>query len=212
MRSLDAVTFDAGNLVLEGEEGNLRQWHTADGDFVSLNYYSGTPDLGGPLADIEKVRTAYRETAVRAGGASVEVDPRVIDDCQALRTILKILQQPKGVIYIGALTLPFRDFSYLVKAQCAETGTTGMRDATVFTIMMQKGEISFDQDGTPDNWMRDPYDPAISLPFMRNHSEDPAYDADFPGHPLSRARDSLRHLERTVHVAPALKSEAKFEG
>jgi hypothetical protein len=212
MRSLDAVTFDAGNLVLEGEEGNLRQWHTVDGDFVTLNYYPGAPNLGGPLADIEKVRAAYRETAVRAGGAIVEVETRVIDGCPALRTILKILQQPKGVIYIGALTLPFRDFSYVVKAQCAEGGTTGMRDAAVFAIMMQRGEISFDKDGTPDNWMRDPYDPAISLPYMRNHSEDPAYDADFPSHPLSRARVLLQHLERTVRVAPAVKSEAKFEG
>ena len=212
MQFLDSVTFDAGNLVLEGEEGNLRQWHTADGDFITLTYYPGTPNLGGPLSEIGKVRAAYRETAVRAGGAIVEVEPRVIDGCQALRTVLKILQQPKGVIYIGALTLPFRDFSYVVKAQCAESGTTGMRDAAVFAVMMQKGEISFDRDGTPDNWMRDPYDPTISLPFMRNPSEDHAYDADFPNHPLSRARVLLQHLERTLQVAPEVKAEAKFEG
>jgi hypothetical protein len=212
MRPLDAVTFDARNLVLEGEEGNLRQWHTAEGDFITLNYYPATPNLGGPLSDLAKVRAGYRETAVRAGGAIVEVEPRIVDGCQALRTILKILQQPGGVIYLGALTLPFRDFSYVVKAQCAESGTTGMRDAAVFAIMMQKGEISFDQNGTPDNWMRDPYDPAVSLPFMRNPSEDPAYDDHFPDHPLSRARVLLQHLERTLQVVPEVKSEAKFEG
>jgi hypothetical protein len=170
MRPLDAVIFDARNLVLEGEEGNLRQWHTADGDFITVNYYPGMPDLGGPLSDLAKV------------------------------------------VYLGALTLPFCDFSYVVKAQCAESGTTGMRDAAVFAIMMQKGEISFDQNGTPDNWMRDPYDPAVSLPYMRNPSEDPAYDADFPSHPLSRARVLLQHLERTLQVAPEVKSQAKFEG
>lgn len=99
MRFLDSVTFDAGKLVLEGEECDLLQWHTTDGDFV-----------------------------------------------------------------------------------------------------------------TPNNWMRDPYDPTISLPFMRNPSEDPAYDADFTNHPLSRARVLLQHLERTLQVAPEVKSEAKFEG
>jgi hypothetical protein len=71
MRSLDSVTFDASNLVLEGEEGNLRQWHTAAGDFVSLIYFPGAPNLGGPLSDLGKVRAGYRETAARVGGAIV---------------------------------------------------------------------------------------------------------------------------------------------
>jgi hypothetical protein len=212
MRSLDSVTFDAKGLVLEGEEGNLRQWRTAGGDFVTLNYFLGVPNLGGPLSDLAKVRAGYRTTAVRAGGAIVEVEPRVIAGCAALRTILKIPQRPTGMIYIGALTLPFRDFSYVVKTQCAEVGTTGMRDATVFAIMMAKGEISFDQDGAPSNWMRDPYDAAVSSPFMRNPSEDPDYDGDFPDHPLSLVRALLRHLEQTLQVAPEVKSEAKFEG
>jgi hypothetical protein len=58
----------------------------------------------------------------------------------------------------------------------------------------------------------DPYDPSVSLPFMRNPSEEPAYDRDFPDHPLSRARALLQRLEATLQVAPEVKSEAKFEG
>ncbi len=109
--------------------------------------------------------------------------------------------------YIGAITLPWRDFSYVVKLSCVEHGITGVRDSTVAMKLMDEGhEFQDNMRG----WMADPYDPSIVTPLARNLSESEEYDAEFPNHPLSRLRAQFPGLERTIRVASELKSAAPF--
>src|SRR5262245_66337926 len=77
------------------------------------------------------------------------------------------------MVYIGSIILPFHDFSYVLKIQCLELGTTGFRDAIVLDRMMAAGEVQFDvTTRTMRGWMQDPYDPSIRDVFARNRSEE----------------------------------------
>jgi len=211
MRSLASVTFETKDLVLEGEAGNLRQWHTASGDIVSLQYFDKPPDIGASLDDIDKLRASYRAVAARAGGAALEIEVIPLDGSPGVRLILKVPQMPTGSIYLGSLTLPFRDFSYVVRVQCAEGKLTGIRDTAIFAELLRTGEIKFDEGQTqPTAWWTDPYDPLVGEPPARNRSELPEYDARFPDHALSRLRRMLPRIEATLRVSDDAKAERRF--
>ena len=109
--------------------------------------------------------------------------------------------------------LPFRDFSYVAQVICKEVGITGARDTAVLVRLMQAGGNDPSAPAPyPAGWMADPYDKEIKTPLARNLSEDSAYDAEFPDHPLSRARCALARIEVTLKLSPELKTEPRFVG
>jgi hypothetical protein len=211
MRSLASATFETKDLMLNGESGNLRQWHTTDGDLVSLTYFDKPPNINASLDDIEALRAGYRAVAARAGGAALEIEVISVDDCRGVRLILKVPQAPAGMVYIGSLTLPFRDFSYVARVQCAEGGLSGVRDTIILAELIETGGVKFDQDQTqPTGWWTDPYDPLVGGPPARNLSELPRYDARFPNHALSRLRRIRPRIEATLRLAEDVKAEKRF--
>lgn len=213
MRTLDSLTFDNTGLVHDRDQGNARIWlEQATGDLYALFYFPVAPNIDADLKDIDRVRARYREVAAGGGGAIIQVDVCPIDGCDTVIVLTKSPQQPTGMTYVALITAPFRDFSYVVKVQCQETGLTGARDMAVFARLMQKGEIAFDEEaGKAPGWMADPYDPSIVVPLARNRSEDAVYDGQFPDHPLSRARRALRRIQTTLRFSDELKSEARYE-
>ena len=174
---------------------------------MSLHYFPGPPPIRADLRFVDQVRAFWRQITADAGGAIIEVETTMIDGHVGIRTVIKTPQEPTGMMYIGAITLPWRDFSYVVKLSCGEHGITGIRDNTVAMKLMDEGhEFPHNMRG----WMADPYDPSIVTPFARNLSESEEYDAEFPDHPLSRLRAQFPDMERTIRVASVLKSEASF--
>jgi len=113
--------------------------------------------------------------------------------------------------YLGSLTLPFRDFSYVLKIQCPETGITGTRDSTVLNALLKAGKVSIDNSGQLEAWMEDPYDASVTGSLAKNKSEAEEYDLQFPSHPLTRLRAALGHVQQTLRVNEELKNEARFE-
>jgi hypothetical protein len=208
MLSLNSVSFDTTGFTLE-EDGDVRRvWHTASGDGVGAFLFNLAPDIEARLDSIDDVRRSYRASAMAAGLGVIEIDTPQVEGCIAVRTIFKAPQQPHGMTYLGAITLPFRDFSFVVKAQCAEHGTTGMREAIIFDAMLASGQIKpedfarAEKTGTVPGWMQDPYDSTIKWSVLRNLSEDEQYDAQFPNHPLSRIRSLLHSVQSSLRLAP----------
>ena len=114
--------------------------------------------------------------------------------------------------YLGSITLPFRDFSYVVKIQCMEQGTTGIRDAVILDEKLASGEVTIsEKSGTLEGWMQDPYDLTIVGGFARNKSEAEEYDARFPEHPLTRLRQLLGQIEETLQISDDVRGEPTFE-
>jgi hypothetical protein len=213
MRTLDSITFDAENFTLHGDEDGVRIWHTAAGDGIGLHYFPNPPDIAADLSSLEDVRSFYRKAMAASGSGIIEVETPRLDGVATVRTIIKVPQQPHGMFYLDSVTLPFRDFSYVIKVQCEEFGITGLRDSEVLDELLGTGDVTLDINGDEIRligWVQDPYDASIVSTFARNRAEALEYDARFPEHPLSRLRPTLNHIQETLRIADEISCEPRL--
>jgi hypothetical protein len=225
MNPLDLVTIDDSDFVLQGDEQGVRYWRHPAVDSFGLSYYPARADLDADLNDLGSVRAFYRKLAMQAGGGVVDVETPVIGQCRAVRTIIRVCPEPPSMVYLGAIMLPFRDFTYAFKSQYAEQGTTGLREAVVFNQLKQSGLLTdpplsaaqrsgegvyLMRRNMVGGWMDDPNDSAIETQLMRNRADAEEYDARFPDHPLSRVRLLLNHLQQSLRLSPQLRSAPHF--
>jgi hypothetical protein len=105
------------------------------------------------------------------------------------------------LIFMVQFMFAKQDSSFSVMMMAHETGTTGMREAVL------GAKLGFD-----GFFLDHPYDPQLKskLPFSR--ADDPAFDAQFPQHPLSRARAWARGFVATAAVNPAFAALPDFYG
>jgi hypothetical protein len=183
--SLDSVKFDATDCEYRGEPkpGELRVWHTPEGDGLGLYFVSIPPDLPRDA----RSQSAFAASYATLGPGLVELQFLSLDGCPALKAVTKVPQQPSGMTYLGSFILPFRDFSFVLKVQCAERGATGGREAVLFDEALGAGTVTFAEDGrvvVPAGW----------------NPDNAAFDVRFPEHPLSRARRVLARLALSVSV------------
>lgn len=106
MAVLHSASFQTDGWTLAEDSETQRAWTNPVGDVLSLHYFPKVPDLAAPLADIARIRDAYRAMLVRSGGALVEADVSDLAGNDSLRTILKFPQHPHGMAYVGAWTIP----------------------------------------------------------------------------------------------------------
>src|SRR5262245_30656457 len=156
--SQSAIAFDEAGFERQGEHDGVIIWFTRMGDALGLFHHPIPPDIHVDLSNVDRVREYYRRSASEVGLGVVEVETIVVGGCTAVRTIFKAAQQPTGRTYLGALTFPFRDFSYVLKVQCEERGVTGIRDAFVSAALMKSGETGV-ESRRMTGWLDDPYDP-----------------------------------------------------
>lgn len=196
---------------LQQEEDNTfhQQWISEDESLIlSVNYFDIAPDLA-TLNDIKTVRDNYRDLLVEAEGGLVQVDYIDLKGYPAVKSIFKLPQQSKGVVYVGSITIPFAEHSYVIKVQAAEVGVTGMRDSAISMKLVNNGEIEIGENGFI-GWFADPYEPGVSAGLLMNKSEDEKYDTQFPNHPLSLVRNMLRQTEAEIVLGDELKTIEQF--
>src|SRR5215831_1104784 len=102
-------------------------WTDEAGDVLSIHHFDIPPDLAGSLSDLTAIRRQHRRLLGRRGGI-VELESEAVAGFAALRSLLKMRQEPSGMAYVAAFTFPFRDCSFVVKVECRELGMTGVRD------------------------------------------------------------------------------------
>ena len=178
MPTIDSVRIDTSALLMESDSVAHRCWLNDAGEPLSLHFFDRPPDLPAPPDHGEILTRWFRQLALKPGLGLIELAPVRIDLVPSIRLVLKgVLDDAtgSGCTYLGSLTLPFRDFSYVVKVQYREWGTTGVREAAV---MSQRAGL---QDWA-EGWLVDPSDPAPPH-LARNLSEEPQYDSLFPNHP-----------------------------
>lgn len=162
---------------------HARVWETPEHDTVALYFFDIQPNIPD-CATVEALSAFYVSGVESAGGRMVECRLQEAAQRPAIRVLIKTPQQPRGWIYVGTLTLPFRDFSYVVKVQCPEVGMTGVREAVLADRRMAAGEMP--SVGGP------------GPPFPGWNPDAPEHDADFPTHPVARTRRLLDHVARSV--------------
>jgi hypothetical protein len=110
-------------------------------------------------------------------------------------------RRERAFVFTGMLFLP-ADAEWLVCTVVdGERGTTGIREAVVTAQLIEAGALNVEH--YEECWANDPYDSqyrGTSEVPLRYLSDDESYDAQFPEHPLSNVRRTLRTLLENVFI------------
>ena len=212
MNKLDLIKVETKHSQPDELDSSKKVFYLNDYDDLSINFFNLPPDITAKNDTDVELQNNYRKVAYESGVAIIEVKKVKLEAFDSIKTIFKFPMQPQGMAYIGSYTIPFKNFSYVIKVQCIEQGTTGIRDNTIFELMIRNGKVKLNPEKkTVEGWMRDPYDESVHLPFMMNLSEAEEFDTQFPEHPLSRMRKFLKQIEETIKIDDILLNEPKFE-
>ena len=196
--SLDAVRFDTTGYALQGEPhpGKVRVWYTPEGDGFGMHFLPVPPNLPANAASADEFAAFYRTLLVGSGGKLVECRVEVAGGCPAVRTVVSVPQQTTGLTYVGSLTVPFRDFSFVLKCQSAEGSPTGLKEALLLDRSLGANEPMQVEGGQFHILGWDP--------------DDPKHDAEFPDHPVARVRRVLDHVAGSLEIATAVRKLPGF--
>jgi hypothetical protein len=202
---IEAVSFSSlGWKKRRQSEAEMSWEHPSFPAVLSINYFELEPDVpyGGT---VEELRDFYRQLVIKGGNGIIKVDVTDIQQLRCIETIFKLPLEGHGVQYIGALTIPFEDRSYVIKIQAIEHGATGLREAIIAPQLMAEGTVSIDdKTGNIIGWAADPYDKTITEGFLMNLAEAAHYDARFPEHPLSIVRAKLKEVIDSIRLSDEL--------
>ncbi|MDP6447401.1 MAG: hypothetical protein QGG36_22535 [Pirellulaceae bacterium] len=191
MTSIDSVSFAREGYEYQGEEtpGRVRIWLTPGGDALELYYFPAPPDLPRNAVSIDDFRAFYDEVLSGSNAKILEAALTTIDECRVYQMIVSVPQQPTGAVYVASVTVPRRDFSFVLKIQAAEFGATGQKEA----VLLDRHLATHPEGGAdaPD------YDAVGN-------------DAEFPHHPVARVRRTLRDIAQSLSIDAETKSAAPF--
>lgn len=184
---LSHIELADGSFSYEGVSDGVRVWTSPDGDPIGLFLLNAPPDLPRAQASVEAFSRQYRS---RVDADFVELDIDEVDGVRVVRTIAKVPQSLFGMTYVGTITFPFRNFSYVLKIVCEEVGITGVREAIILNKALARDDNSASESAAASGDL----DP-----------DSEAYDSDFPDHPLSRCRRSMGLIETSACVSDQIR-------
>ena len=211
MPGIESVSMSIEGWSLQKSGPYEKAWVNELGDALMIHYEEGAPDLGGPWSRLDRIRDAVR-ASVDEVGALVEVEPDELDSLPVLRYILKFPQDPHGMTYLGSWTIPRRDFCLRIRVVCREHEPTGVRDSAVWSLsgVPDEDESSTEELDPFQGWFGDPYSPEHAAPILRNRSDDEEWDTQFPQHPLSRVRATLREIKASFRGSEDLRKSEPY--
>lgn len=183
------ISFDTANL----EQVDTATWrNTHTGDMVNVSYFDLVPDLPAPLEDMPALRRRLAERSAE-NGCLIEAFVVWLDAQPALLRMekLPLPHQAHGLVFAASVIVPKARSSAVLQILCPEAGTTGLREALL------AAKIGFD-----DMYPPHPYAPEVQGRLPYNAADDIRWDAEFPDHPLSRARRWIAHTVPTARLAP----------
>ncbi len=210
--TLEQVEFDTVGLKFHSKTNRvLKVWTNPEADVVTLNLFLTAPDIRVSLSNLEGLRDMYREQVTAAKGGLIEVGTLEVSGIPSIKTIFKLPQKTAGVAYVAAITIPFNDFSFVLKITCHERGFGGTRETRILEqrrlALLEKGETRDVMDG----WNSDPYDPNFKSELLMTFAENQVFDTDFPDHPISRARFWIAEFQKTLKLEKSLLAFEPFE-
>jgi hypothetical protein len=194
--SLDSVGFDSARHRFGGEANGQRTWFTPDGDGIGLFFFPKRPDLPVHAKTISELQEFYRGRVCNEQVKMVEFRLSPVIDITCIWMVLKIPRKPHGMTYLGSLTIPFAEFSFVIKMQCEERGITGVRETALLIKAQEEGSVALAADGKlTGNW----------------NPDDSRYDDKFPDHRVSRLRREFALIIATLQLREGTKNEKRFE-
>jgi hypothetical protein len=178
-------------------------WQNVTRDEMSVAATAYPPLLA--TGDLTEVRELFRGLLLPLNGALIACDMIEFDGVSVIRTLAKYRPATgSAMTYVGALTVPVASHVIELSIRASERRITGVREALVVAAMSQTAGISereqLARKVMPVEWKFERYHPGSRGDVAYLVSDDEKYDAEYPDHPLSRVRRSLRRIERTFRV------------
>jgi hypothetical protein len=175
-------------------------WRDEHGMVLSVHFFNLPPDLPAPLHEPAALLAGMARHTAAAGAGLIDAAVEPVDGVPALRQLLKVRHpQGHGQVFLGSYTVPRATCSTVLKLQAPETGPTGMREAVV---MAQLGPDRF--------YTLSPFAPDATDGLPYHWADHERYDAQFPLHPLTLIRATLRRLLPSIRLDERFKALPAF--
>ena len=191
------VTFDTSGLQRVDEKTWLQP---TSGDRITVVLQNSRLNEAAWLEDVPAMRRNLAAEYASAG-CLIEAEPVVLDGVRGVCQVVKVPlpDAPSGQVFMANIFMAKSDSFVMFGFAAAESGTTGVREAMIGARIGMEGWV-----------LPHPYDPELksALPFHRG--DDPAWDAQFPDHPLSRVRAWVRWGLSAARVDPSFAQKPDF--
>jgi hypothetical protein len=195
---LDTILFDTFDWERQPDENGDRFWF-GDGNIhiiLSEHFFALPPDIPG--TDVDLLRSSYETWMAQAeeqdGRTARVLEVNVDPNGPVVRVVIR-LPVPDRYLFVGSLTIPLADCSWVVKLQAVEGSITGLREALAADRALKElGLQSFQE-------LRGIFDPY-----------DRQWDDMAPGDPLSAVRHYLDRLEASLQFGSEFSAQKPFRG
>jgi hypothetical protein len=116
----DSIRFNTSGLMLRKNEPARQLWLNAFNDVIEFRAFDLQPDIPVRLSDARGLRAFYDSGAVSQQGTVIGLEVRAVQKFRAVLLELQLPAQPRGSTFVASITLPFREGSFVIKAQAIE--------------------------------------------------------------------------------------------
>ena len=212
MPSIASVRFDVANWHIKEQSDQKIIWFNHVPDLLILEFSPCALNLPADLQNMAGMRAFIKRMVRQNAGAVISVEDVICDELEGVKSIFKYRQTPSsrrsplGTVYLGLYIFPLATMHYLLKVQCCEYGTTGLRETAVALQQPRPAHGEYKSVFSMQELLGDLNQrEAQYLP-----ADDEQYDTSFPNHPLSRLRGYLKHIEGTFIVDEHVKIAEPF--
>lgn len=188
--NIDDISFKSENYIFQSKNDEVCIWHSEEGDGLGIFFFNLEPDLPKENTNLEFLKEFYQKQLSEVNGFLVELEYVELDNCKAIKLIMKLPQEPTGLIYLISFTLPYKNFSFVIKAQCSEYGTTGVKETILVTRYLGSGGKMED--------------------LQKFNFDDIEYDKEFTEHPIARARKIEKDILKGIKISDKIKEQQPF--
>lgn len=210
--SLRALKLDVdGWRLIEESEDKLKLAHVHFHDILTLFFFDQTPDLPS-IQSINKLRKHYLKELKTQKGAIIDINTTILDGCDAIKTIFKFPDEhDEGPIYLGAFTIPFADFGFVIKIQSFSDKNWKLRERFVQGKVMNEYPKE-ESDQILKDWYLNSFGEINGKGGARfNYSEREEFDDFFPDHPLTRLRVHMNVVNNHLQIGDQVKEAPPFK-
>ena len=182
------LAFDTTGLVREPDS-----WvDPGTGDDFRIGEFTGEA-TGAPLDQLPELRR-WATTGIGREGCIVSGEVTEVDGLPALVQLLKAPNpgKPRGVVYMASVVVPRAGRWVQLNAIFPEGSDSGVRDVIIGTRV-----------GPDAMYPPHPYAPDFTSALPYSVADDARFDAEFPDHPVSRARRWIAAVVPTIRIDPA---------
>lgn len=182
------LAFDTTGLVREPDS-----WvDPRTGDDFRIGEFTGEA-TGAPLDQLPELRR-WATTGIGREGCVVSADVTEVDGLPALVQLLKAPnpRKPRGVVYMASVVVPRAGRWVQLNGIFPEGSDSGVRDVIIGTRV-----------GPDAMYPPHPYAPDFTSRLPYSVADDARFDAEFPDHPVTRARRWIAAVVPTIRIDPA---------